>query len=282
MVPPVLMCCHRRCWPQVYATADVLEASAGVHCPRLEMGSRSKLSCVVWNAYMKRLLLAADYEGSLSLWDAEVAACTATYEEHAKRVWSCDFSRVRLEGRPPRKTDGCSGQEWLFIQATHRRRCLPSAPSLPSKVACTAGSCGELAAPFHLHLNPWPEQRACRRLLGDDAKKQDLWRLCAQTDPTRFVSGSDDGTVRLWSVRDEAPVAAIDAKANVCSVQLSPLSSHPAGLRQRQLPRLPLRPAPPPGMRAPMPDLAHATSLGLLLDVFMRSTLPTAYVGSSS
>ena len=47
-----------------------------------------------------------------------------------------------------------------------------------------------------------------------------------QTDPTRFVSGSDDGTVRLWSVREEAPVAAIDAKANVCSVQLSPLSSH--------------------------------------------------------
>ncbi len=40
------------------------------------------------------------------------------------------------------------------------------------------------------------------------------------------MSGSDDGTVRLWSVREEAPVAAIDAKANVCSVQLSPLSSH--------------------------------------------------------
>ena len=40
------------------------------------------------------------------------------------------------------------------------------------------------------------------------------------------MSGSDDGTVRLWSVREEAPVAAIDAKANVCSVQLSPLSAH--------------------------------------------------------
>ena len=34
------------------------------------------------------------------------------------------------------------------------------------------------------------------------------------------------GRWRLWSVREEAPVAAIDAKANVCSVQLSPLSSH--------------------------------------------------------
>lgn len=44
----------------------------------------------------------------------------------------------------------------------------------------------------------------------------------AQSDPTRFVSGSDDGTVRLWSIREEAPTAVIDAKANVCSVQFSP------------------------------------------------------------
>lgn len=49
----------------------------------------------VWNSYMKNVLLAADYEGTLALWDAEAAHCTATYEEHAKRVWSADFSQVR-------------------------------------------------------------------------------------------------------------------------------------------------------------------------------------------
>lgn len=43
---------------------------------------------------MKNVLLAADYEGTLALWDAEAAHCTATYEEHAKRVWSADFSQV--------------------------------------------------------------------------------------------------------------------------------------------------------------------------------------------
>ncbi|CAL8465090.1 g4625 [Coccomyxa elongata] len=120
---------------KVYATSDVLEANSAVHCPRLEMASRSKLSCVSWNSYIKHLLLAADYDGCLALWDAEANACTATFEEHAKRVWSADFS---------------------------------------------------------------------------------------QSDPTRFVSGSDDGTVRLWSIREEAPTAVIDAKANVCSVQFSP------------------------------------------------------------
>lgn len=79
---------------QVYATSDVLEANSAVHCPRLEMASRSKLSCVSWNSYIKHLLLAADYDGCLALWDAEANACTATFEEHAKRVWSADFCQV--------------------------------------------------------------------------------------------------------------------------------------------------------------------------------------------
>lgn len=47
-----------------------------------------------------------------------------------------------------------------------------------------------------------------------------------QADPTRFLSGSDDCTVRLWSLHDPAAAAVIDAKANVCSVQFSPSSSH--------------------------------------------------------
>jgi hypothetical protein len=83
---------------QVYAISDVLEANAAIHCPRLEMPSRSKLSCVCWNTYMKHMLLAADYDGCLALWDTDANACTATFEEHAKRVWSADFSQVGTEG----------------------------------------------------------------------------------------------------------------------------------------------------------------------------------------
>ena len=47
-----------------------------------------------WLRGLQSVLLAADYEGCLSLWDAEAAACTATFEEHLKRVWSADFSQV--------------------------------------------------------------------------------------------------------------------------------------------------------------------------------------------
>lgn len=78
----------------MYARADVEAAGAAIHVPRVEMGSRAKLSCVAWNSYVKGALLAADYDGGVALWDAETAACTALFEEHSKRVWSVGFSQV--------------------------------------------------------------------------------------------------------------------------------------------------------------------------------------------
>ena len=74
---------------------DVLDSTTSIHCPRLEMASRSKLSCVCWNSYIKHLLLAADYDGCLSLWDAQSNVCTGNFDDHGKRVWSADFSTVK-------------------------------------------------------------------------------------------------------------------------------------------------------------------------------------------
>ena len=37
-----------------------------------------------------------------------------------------------------------------------------------------------------------------------------MWSVdFSQTDPTRFLSGSDDGTVRLWSLNDAVCPAAL-------------------------------------------------------------------------
>nr|GMD61907.1 protein SUPPRESSOR OF PHYA-105 1-like isoform X1 [Ipomoea batatas] len=45
-------------------------------------------------------------------------------------------------------------------------------------------------------------------------------------DPTKFVSGSDDCSVKLWNINERNSVATIWSPANVCCVQFSAYSTH--------------------------------------------------------
>jgi protein suppressor of PHYA-105 1 len=111
----------------------------GIVYPVLELSSRSRLSCVVWSSYVKAQVASSDYEGVVQLWDANTGGELMQFEEHAKRAWAVDFSRL---------------------------------------------------------------------------------------EPTRLVSSSDDGTVKLWSIHQDTSVATLQLHANVCSVQFSPENSH--------------------------------------------------------
>ncbi|KXZ53054.1 hypothetical protein GPECTOR_8g49 [Gonium pectorale] len=80
---------------KIYEKEAVLRSHVvGAHYPVLEMTSRSRLSCVTWSGYIKGHLACADYEGVVTLWDANAAAELLTLEEHRKRVWSIDFSQA--------------------------------------------------------------------------------------------------------------------------------------------------------------------------------------------
>lgn len=81
--------------PQVAgAVPNTALVGLGLHYPVLEISSRSRLSSVCWSGYIKGHLAAADYEGVVQLWDANTNSELAQFEEHAKRVWSIDFSQV--------------------------------------------------------------------------------------------------------------------------------------------------------------------------------------------
>jgi protein suppressor of PHYA-105 1 len=88
---------------------------------------------------VKAQLASSDYEGVVQLWDANTGSELMQLEEHSKRAWAVDFSRL---------------------------------------------------------------------------------------EPTRLVSSSDDGTVKLWSIHQESSVGTLQLHANVCSVQFSPESPH--------------------------------------------------------
>ncbi|KFK37402.1 hypothetical protein AALP_AA4G252300 [Arabis alpina] len=46
------------------------------------------------------------------------------------------------------------------------------------------------------------------------------------SDPTKFVSGSDDCSVKLWSINEKRSLGTIYSPANVCCVQFSSYSNH--------------------------------------------------------
>lgn len=124
---------------KVFELSTVVNELADVHCPVVEMSTRSKLSCLSWNKYIKSHIASANYEGIVTVWDVNTCQALMEYEEHEKRAWSVDFSR---------------------------------------------------------------------------------------TEPTRLVSGSDDGKVKVWCTRQEQSVLNIDMKANICCVKWNPAVSH--------------------------------------------------------
>ena len=71
-------------------------------------------------------------------------------------------------------------------------------------------------------VHVWDVNRA--RLAAEMHKhKKRVWSLhFSGVDPTRLVSGGDDGEVRVWSLSQRDAAAKIQTRANVCSVQFSP------------------------------------------------------------
>ncbi|CAI5517779.1 unnamed protein product, partial [Closterium sp. Naga37s-1] len=124
---------------KVFNFSQVVGELADVHCPVVEMPTRSKLSCLSWNPYLKAHIASSDYEGIVTVWDVGTGQSLLEYEEHEKRAWSVDFAR---------------------------------------------------------------------------------------TEPTRLVSGSDDGKVKIWCTRQESSILNIDMKANICCVKFNPGSAN--------------------------------------------------------
>ncbi|QHN96211.1 Protein SPA1-RELATED [Arachis hypogaea] len=141
---------------KVFECDAIINEDRDIHYPVVEMASRSKLSSISWNTYIKSQIASSNFEGLYSpvhkhpeltqgpgkgrtqrLWDVTRSQVLSEMREHERRVWSIDFSSA---------------------------------------------------------------------------------------DPTMLASGSDDGSVKLWSINQGVSIGTIKTKANVCCVQF-PLDS---------------------------------------------------------
>ncbi|KAK7244287.1 hypothetical protein RIF29_39107 [Crotalaria pallida] len=123
---------------KVFEYDTIINEDRDIHYPVVEMASRSKLSSICWNTYIKSQLASSNFEGVVQLWDVTRSQIVCEMKEHERRVWSIDFSSA---------------------------------------------------------------------------------------DPTMLASGSDDGSVKLWSINQGVSIGSIKTKANICCVQFPPDSA---------------------------------------------------------
>ena len=64
-------------------------------------------------------------------------------------------------------------------------------------------------------------------ILEYDEHEKRAWSVCfSKTDPCLLASGSDDGTVKIYSTKQNRSVLTVETVANVCSVQYHPTNFH--------------------------------------------------------
>ena len=81
---------------KVFDYASMLDNPNSLQFPVWQASTRSKLSSVSWNSYIRSYLITSDYEGAIQLWDVASGSTFELnqFEDHEKRVWSIDFSQL--------------------------------------------------------------------------------------------------------------------------------------------------------------------------------------------
>ncbi|CAA6671507.1 unnamed protein product [Spirodela intermedia] len=77
---------------KIFECDVVLNEDRDMHYPVVEMVSRSKLSSICWNGYIKSQIASSDFEGVVQVWDVTRSKVFLEMREHERRVWSVDFS----------------------------------------------------------------------------------------------------------------------------------------------------------------------------------------------
>ncbi|XP_010545835.1 PREDICTED: protein SPA1-RELATED 3 isoform X2 [Tarenaya hassleriana] len=77
---------------KVFECNAIMNDSRDIHYPVAELASRSKLSGICWNSYIKSQVASCNFEGVVQVWDVSRSQLITEMREHEKRVWSIDIS----------------------------------------------------------------------------------------------------------------------------------------------------------------------------------------------
>ncbi|WCJ32182.1 SPA1-related 3 [Euphorbia peplus] len=199
---------------KVFECDTLLKENRDIHYPVVEMASRSKLSSICWNSYIKSQIASSNFEGVVQVWDVTRSQVLAEMKEHERRVWSVDFSSadptMLASG-----SDDCSVKLWNINQGvsvgtirTKANVCSVQFPSDSSRFLAF-GSADHRVYYYDLRNSKVP---LCT--LAGHSKTVSYVRF---VDSTNLVSASTDNTVKLWdlSVGASSPLQSFTGHTNI-------------------------------------------------------------------
>ncbi|CAK9199492.1 unnamed protein product [Sphagnum jensenii] len=196
---------------KVFEFATVVNELADVHCPVVEIPTRSKLSCLSWNKYIKQHIASSDYEGIVTVWDVNSQQSIMEYEEHEKRAWSVDFSRTDPTMLVSGSDDGkvkvwCTRQEMSALNIDMKANicCVKYNPGSSNFVA--VGS-----ADHHIHYYDLRRPNIPLHVFKGHQKAVSYVKFIS---PNELASASTDSTLRLWDVQENSSVRTLQGHTN--------------------------------------------------------------------
>ncbi|KPJ08972.1 E3 ubiquitin-protein ligase RFWD2 [Papilio machaon] len=196
---------------KVFEFESVVRDAVDVHYPCAEMQCAHKVSCVSWNAYHKHVLASADYEGTVSVWDAAAGTRTRALQEHDKRCWSVHFNRADV-----RLLASGSDDARVKLWALNTER---SVATLEAKfnVCCVrfnpASAC-HLAFGSADHCVHYYDLRAPRAPLAVFRDHRKAVSYVKFLDARTLLSASTDSQLKLWRVESPRCVRSFTGHAN--------------------------------------------------------------------
>ncbi|KAJ7246850.1 hypothetical protein O6H91_Y427300 [Diphasiastrum complanatum] len=194
-----------------YEFSTVVNELSDVHCPVMEISTRSKLSCLSWNKHIKGHIASSDYEGIVTLWDVNTCQSTIEYEEHEKRAWSVDFSRTEPSMLVSGSDDGkvkvwCTKQEKSVMSLDMKANicCVKYNPDSSNFLA--VGS-----ADHHIHYCDLRKASSPLHIFSGHQKAVSYVKFISSNE---LASASTDSTLRLWDVQAYSPVRVLKGHRN--------------------------------------------------------------------
>ncbi|VFQ83044.1 unnamed protein product [Cuscuta campestris] len=183
---------------KVFEYNSILNEDHDIHYPVVEMESKSKLSSICWNSYIKSQIASSNFEGVVQVWDVTRSQLFMEMREHERRVWSVDFSVADPTMLASGSDDG-SVKLWNINQAsasvgtikTKANVCCVQFP-FDSGHSLAFGSADHRIYYYDLRNSKIP---LCT-LIGHNKTVSYVKFI----DSTTLVSASTDNTIKLWDL----------------------------------------------------------------------------------